>query len=543
MRNSKAFKILAFIALFLLIMFAWIVWKDARDKKILNIPPNTGLENPFGGSSSENDLPSTGKDTSSNGSNNGQDVPPTPAPETPNVTIVETAPALRQLYDKPVAGFTFVTEDRIIPEPESATPTDGLVEVYDFSGYRTIRFGDKADEVVAIKTVLNRQTPSPALTINTEYDTDMKNAAVAFQNANGLPGDGVIGPKTYQKLNVLQGITSYTSTKKPDNVETVLMTRFVDVASGLISDRAIRKNEEKKSVTKTSVPRVVEAFFDSTGTNVVMRYLKGETIETYLGKLTFPKIDPNLTQEEKDKLPKTADISGEFLPENIKALSVSHDRKNLFYMAPATGGTIGLTYNFATKGKKQIFSTPLTEWIADFASDTKIGITTKASALVEGYAYTLDVKTGSMNKVIGKEKGLTTLMSPDGKKLLYAAFQGGTLRTFVYDMTKGTSNTISPTALPEKCVWTNDSKELYCLAPVRAMTGSLPDDWYQGSVSFDDALWNTELVSFNGNIVYDFATKSNQRLDGISPMLNAAQDYLLFKNKKDGTLWGYDLAK
>lgn len=543
MHNTKAFKILACIALFLLIIFAWVVWKDAQDRKLQSVQENPGLTDPFGSGAGKNDLPSTGKDPNGSSSgNNGTDVPVVTTP-VPEVTVVETSPALRQLYDKPVAGFTFVTEERIIPKAESVTPADGLVEVYDFSGYRTITFGEKADEVVAIKTVLNRQTPSPGLTVNTEYDTDMKNAVVAFQNANALPGDGVIGPGTYKKLNALQGISAYTSAPEKPQTETVLLARFVDMASGLVSDRAVRKNEDRVAVTKTSVPRVAEAWFDATGKNILMRYAKDDIIQTYLARLTFPTIDPKLTQEERDKLPKTADISGEFLPEGIETLSVSRDRKNFFYMIPAGRGVAGLTYNFSTKAKKQIFETPLHEWLADWGSEARVSITTKASAQVDGYAYALDAKTGAFTRFMGKEKGLMTLMSPDGKKLLYSVASAGGLKTFILDTVKGTTLAVSPTALPEKCLWMSDSKSLYCFAPVKGMTGTLPDDWYQGMVTFDDALWDVDALTGNGNIVYDFATKSGARIDAVMPALNAAGDYFLFKNKKDGTLWGFDLSK
>ncbi len=543
MRNSKAFKILAFIALFLLIIFSWILWKDAQEKKIRETPRNSGIEDPFGAGAVDTELPSSGSANQGTGTTGGQDIPVSnPVPDQ-SVTVVEDSPALRQISDKPVAGATFVVEERIIPEEESATPATGLIEVYDFSGYKTIRFGDKADEIIAIKTVLNRQTPSPGLTINNDYDTDMKNATVDFQNRSGLPGDGVIGPKTYQKLNLLQGITAFTSTKKPANKEFVLMARFVDSVSGTVHDRAVRKMEEEKAVTKTSVPRVVEAFFDSTGTNIIMRYLKDNIIETYLAKLTFPKIDPNLTQEEKDKVSKAAQVSGEFLPENIETVSISRDKKSFFYLNPVAGGVAGITYNFATKAKKQIFESPLSEWLADWGSDGKISLTTKASGLVPGYSYTIDSKVGTMARLIGGEKGLMTLLSPDGKKLLYSTFVNSSIETFIYDLAAGKSTGISPAALPEKCVWSKDSKNVYCLAPIKAMSGNMPDDWYKGKVTFDDALWVTDLINYNGNIIYDFKAKSGQGIDAVNPVMNATEDYILFKNRKDGTLWGYDLNK
>jgi hypothetical protein len=57
MKNKKTFKILAFVALFLLIMFTWVVVKDARNKRIAATPVSTGLQDPFGTGANTNHLP------------------------------------------------------------------------------------------------------------------------------------------------------------------------------------------------------------------------------------------------------------------------------------------------------------------------------------------------------------------------------------------------------------------------------------------------------------------------------------------------------
>ncbi len=543
MHNKKLFKILALVAAFLLIIFTWVVVKDAQRKRVANTPINTGLQNPFGTSSGENDLgeKGNGKKGNSSTSVSGTDVPD----ESPllDVRVVEDNPALRKISDSAVAGFAFTTETREIPESNSTTTADNIVEVFDFSGYKTIKFGDTADEVVSIKTVLNRQTPSPNLVISNQYDTDMKNAVVDFQNRNSLTGDGVIGPKTYEKLNTFQGIKTFTSVKKPASVEIVPLIRYVDSSSGIIFDKPLRKAEDIKKVTLANVPRVVEAFFNDAADKVVMRYLKDGIIETYLARLTWPKIDPDMTAEEKAAVPKTATMDGEFLPQGILAIAPARDGKSMFYMNPISGGVAGITYNFATKAKKQIFETPLTEWIVDYSSSAKINLTLKASGLVDGYSYGLDTKTGAFVKNLGRVKGLTTLMSPDGKKLLYSESSGNSVSTFILDMATGKKTSISPSTLPEKCVWTKDSMKIYCAAPVATVTALYPDDWYKGKISFDDALWEVDLPEMTGNIIYDFISKNNAHVDAVSLSLNANEDYLGFINKKDGVLWGFDLSK
>lgn len=541
MIRSKTFKILLVVAFILLAAFAWVLIRDARNNQIQN-PGNTGLEDPFGFGSEGQDLPGSGGGQGTNNPDSDSGEPVTGSGNSGGgVVFLDDNPALRKLSSKAVAGFTFTKENRVIETPASVVPAAAIVEVYDFSGYKTIRFGDTADENIAIKTVLNRQTPSPALVVNTVYDTDMKNAVIDFQNRNGLSGDGVIGPKTYQKLNVFQGITAFTPAAKQDNIEVVEMVRFVDAASGFMYDQAIRKLEPVIERTKTTVPKVREAFFDSTGSKAILRYLDEEIIQTYLVTLEFPKIDPNLTKEERDAIDKTAKVTGEFLPEQIKVFDVSHDQKTFFYMNPVSGGVAGITQNFATKAKKQVFDSPLTEWIADYASDAKISITTKASGLVPGYSYVIDTKNAALSKAIGGKNGLTTLLSPDGKKLLYAESSGNSISTFMLEVATGKTSAVSPSTLPEKCVWTKDSTKVYCAAPVRSVTMLYPDDWYKGKESFDDALWVIDASDYSGNIVYDIFSKKSERIDVTNLTLNSEENYLGFINKKDGILWGFDL--
>lgn len=543
MFKTKASKILGFIALFLVIIFSWVMINDARHKRDSARPEDEGINDPFGASDETVTLPGGAKNDDLVPSNTGSEQPSVqPSVPSPDITIIEDNPTLRQLTTTAVAGFTFTSEERELPEDPAATPDANIVEVYDFSGYRTIKFGDKADEVVAIKTVLNREKTGLALIINTDYDTDMKNAVVDFQNRSGLTGDGVIGPKTYAKLNAFQGLTAYTSAPKKKNTETVELVRYVESGSGTLFDRAIRKMEEAKRITNNSVPRVAEAFFDDTAERVVMRYLKDGVIETYVARLTFPKVDPNLPKEERDAIPRIAAVDGDFLPEGIIAADVSPDRKSFFYTNPIMGGSAGIVYTFATKGKKQILETPLTEWIADFGSNSRVNITTKASGTTFGYSYSLDVKTGAMYKNVGGKNGLTTLMSPDGRKILFAEYANNGLTTSIADLATGKVTVVSPSALPEKCVWTKDSLRVYCAAMTRSLAALYPDDWYQGSISFDDALWMIDTSDYRGNIVFDMLTKSKARIDATNLTLNGTENYLGFINKKDGSLWGFDLS-
>lgn len=540
--KNKTFKIGLLIALFLAIVVAWIFINDARNEKLSTVAQNQGLENPFGTSEGGQELPSNQRADNNPISLGDPDQGQNQDSPNSNITVVENNPVLRQLTDKASSGFTFVKEERVIVAPETNTESN-IVETYDFSGYRTLRFEDRGDEVVKVKTVLNRQNPSPSLVISPEYDTDMKNAVVEFQNTNGLSGDGVIGPNTYKKLNEFQGIKTFSSAKKPDNTETVEMVRYIDFASGIMFDKAIRRQEDAKAITSVPVPRVAEAFFDDSGLKAVLRYLKGDDIETYLVELDFPEIDPNLTEEEKEAFSKLADVDGEFLPQNISYVDVSPDKKSFTYLNPISGGISLVTQDFKSGSKKEIWQSPFTEWIIDWGSSNRLSLTTKASGLVEGFSYSFNIKDRSFVKELGELDGLTTLASPDGKKILYSALENGGLKTYLYDRASNSSEEVSPQALPEKCVWTKDSSEIYCAAGIKGVAYTYPDDWYKGKISFDDAIWVIDADTKNGNILYDIVSKTGKKIDAINLQLNSNEDYLGFINKKDGTLWGFDLIR
>lgn len=94
MQNKKLLKILGLIAAFLLIIFTWIVIKDAQKKKIQNTPTSTGIENPFGTSGGDVDLGSEKDNSSNNTSSENENNSTSTIPST-TVIIVEDNPVLK----------------------------------------------------------------------------------------------------------------------------------------------------------------------------------------------------------------------------------------------------------------------------------------------------------------------------------------------------------------------------------------------------------------------------------------------------------------
>ena len=68
-----------------------------------------------------------------------------------------------------------------------------------------------------------------------------------------------------------------------------------------------------------------------------------------------------------------------------------------------------------------------------------------------------------------------------------------------------------------------------------------PDAWYQGIVSFDDIFWKIDLISQTSVVLFDPEELGGEKIDGIKLSLSPSENLLFFVNKKNGSLWSYDL--
>lgn len=532
--NQKTFKILAAIILFIGIVGVWFIVTRSRIQESLPSQDNT-IEDPFGIGGAEGTTLNNGGSLSGEGdsgvSDGSQDI------KLVDVTIIEDNPRLKQLFSDSVSGAVLITEQRDVEVQEEIS--DDVIEGYDFSGYPTLKFGDDRLEVADLKTVLNRQDPSPSLSVDTAFDTDLKNAVISFQTKNNLTPDGIVGRGTYRKLNEFQGLdASNIDSPVQSNKETVDIVRYMARSSGLIFDQAVRKIEPAKKITVNPIPKVREAFFDSTGEKVVARYLNNNSIETSVLSIFYPTLE---NQEEGREL--LGELRGDFLPLDISFVSVSPDKKKFFYLIPTNSGSNGFIYNFSNGSSGPVISSTFSEWLPQWDSDKSVNLTTKASSSSEGFTYKMNTDNGSLDRVVGGVMGLTSRLSPDGKKAVYSSVEDGRVSTYVRDISGGVDVQISPSTLSEKCIWTKDSLYLYCAGQTSEVYGNLPDNWYQGKVSFQDVLWKYDVEEGNSNIIYNIVSKGGPKMDIVDLQLNEKEDYLIFKNNIDQTLWGLDLRQ
>jgi hypothetical protein len=321
-------------------------------------------------------------------------------------------------------------------------------------------------------------------------------------------------------------IDSYATTTKT-TFATTTRIRYVETESGHIYEYSPASSTKTK-LTNTLLPGSKEAYFIAGGSSVLLRYLgnDGYTIETFLGKIPTTSF--------------TDTLSGTYLSPNILSVSVSPDTNDFFYLAKTRTGVIGNIYQSKTRTEKRVFSSEFSEWLPNFSTNG-IFLTTKASSFVEGYTYFQPLSGTVFSRITGNKNGLTSLSSPDGSKLLYGI--GPSL--YILDVKTGSSLFVQGVrGLPEKCVWNTKSTGIYCSFIVSGNTTNLPDEWYKGKVSFEDQLGYIDPLTGSVDMfktMRALSGDSSLSLDATNIQISQDESLLLFINKKDGSLWYFDI--
>lgn len=283
-------------------------------------------------------------------------------------------------------------------------------------------------------------------------------------------------------------------------------------------------NESGRTVTRITnqtLPGVVDAVWSKDGSRAFVRYLSrdtGDSIQSYaLGR---------------------KEGTSYVLEEGLSSLAVT-PKGLLFTLLSNSNGSIGTLAGADGSGAKTLFTSPLSALKIRPAGNDFIAYT-KASAGSSGYAFLVNGTTGTFERVAGPLTGLTALPSPSGKKVLFGYRSGSTLRLEILDVATRTSIVLPIATLTEKCVWSADETDIFCAVP-RALSGTLPDDWYQGTVSFSDRFWKVDVVNRLATLLFDTRELAEVEVDAVSLAIDDASRLLVFTNKADGALYAYEI--
>ncbi len=326
---------------------------------------------------------------------------------------------------------------------------------------------------------------------------------------------------------------------KPPAPKTEVATavRYMERGTAHIFD-IFPDTKQELRVSNTTIPRIHDATFGKDGASVIFRFLDTDntTIKTYSAQITTAK---DLTQGTGTlDLPP---LKGAFLADDIPNITISTDGTKMFYLSKFNTGVVGnLSLLDGTK-KTTVFDSAFTDWLPRFANSRQVLLVSKASGLALGSAYILDTQTKTYGNILSGVTGLTGLLSPDNKLFLYAVGGTGKMDLNLITVSSKTNTGLNISTLPEKCVWTKDSKTIYCAVPKQLLQNSIyPDAWYQGLESWSDSLYKIDVKSGQVQMIEPLSVGDG--IDATNLELNVKENYLVFINKKDSTLWSFDLT-
>lgn len=314
--------------------------------------------------------------------------------------------------------------------------------------------------------------------------------------------------------------------------------RYIEKGNGHISEMAPDENIPAK-ISNTTLTGIYDAFWGKNGDYLIARKIgNGGSVQNIYGTIDKTS-ETNASGESIGKL------NAVVLPSNILDIAVSPNKTKVFYLTKNGDQTSGGIADFKASGPSNnilnIFNSPISEWQISWPSANLISLTNKPSYDTEGNTYILPVQNGNkIEKFVGDIVGLTTILSPDGKKSIYSLSSNRGLITQYYDSSEIDGYAILPiTTFPEKCVWSKINEDIvYCAVPSILYTGKHPDEWYQGILSFSDDIYLVDLSNLSRRLIASsLDIQSGEEVDVINPVLSADESILAFINKKDSSPW------
>ena len=301
---------------------------------------------------------------------------------------------------------------------------------------------------------------------------------------------------------------------------------FVDRTTGYIYEY-LYKALKLHQVSNTRVSGVYDAIFFGNGSLVVFRLYdedRGFIISSlYKVPITAINADPTSLEKITD------------LPNNITSISASTNGRFLSYLVKTERGSTLYTVRTDTPSFSPTQTNlPFSEWTLSYGGSI-LYITQKASAFFPG--YTVEAFTG--RRIISDKTGLVSLGSSDEVNLVASMNSKKGILSFLFNKKTGTTTILPIKTIASKCVFEKSYPSVICGVPslIPRSSYGMPDDWYQGSVTFSDTLYRFSNEGSGGGVIIDLKKETGENLDIIKLNTSTSDSFLSFINKKDGSLW------
>lgn len=328
---------------------------------------------------------------------------------------------------------------------------------------------------------------------------------------------------------------------------TSTIIRWIDRGRGNIYETRGEDNEIN-TISNTILPRIYSGLWNKTATAFIGNMLEndGSDYSTIFAELKLRPIEKNATTSTSTVVSTVTkyELKGKELPRNIITLAVSPKKDRIFFIVNESDRGKGYISSFDGKNIVKIFDTPVTQITADWPIEDSINLNTNPSSIMSGFMYKVDTKTGKWKKLVGGLPGMQTKMNHDGKYIIISASgSNNDVVTSIYNLQKSTGTNATLRTMADKCVWGNKYKNLvYCAVPSQLPRATYPDDWYKGSVVTSDKIWQINADTGEIHLISSIVDKADRQIDAFNLVLDDKDNYLLFMNKKDLSLWSLDLT-
>ncbi len=275
------------------------------------------------------------------------------------------------------------------------------------------------------------------------------------------------------------------------------------------------QNGSETLISGTTIPGTRNALFSPESTYVAITTIDGDVSKTLVGKIQLGN-----------------QFSGISLPDNADNITFANASGTLEYTLTDGFGTIGYSYNIPKEVGTEVFALPLRDIEVLWGNPTYVYTTPSATQV--GYIYRV-VK----NDLLFVTNGAPGLMGfRNSTDLIVTKNNGRNVYSQRIDI-DGQMALQSVPYIPEKCI--SGSTFTYCAVPKSELgDSSFPDDWYMGTVSFDDVLWSIDTSNNSALSLVDFKYVSGREIDVFKIGADKEGKRVYLINKNDNTLWLFD---
>lgn len=308
------------------------------------------------------------------------------------------------------------------------------------------------------------------------------------------------------------------------------VVRHIEKATGHIFETELFSPSQNR-ISNTTIPMVYDAVWGNNNNSLIARYLKddNQTIDAY-----SVLIKPISTTTENI-------ISAIKLPGNLVDISVLGS--SVFSLEKTDSSSIGYISNFDGSKRVQIWNSPIREVLSQYVTPRIVALTTKPESTVGGFLFFVDTGNARITTVLSNIFGLSTLVNDLATQVLVLD-QGVGPTLSMFDIRNNSFTRMTPLTFPEKCVWgKKDRNIVYCAVPEEYIDNTSLTSWYLGSISYTDDIWKYDIKNQTSSMIEGLYNDSGEKIDVIKPILSQNEQYIVFINKIDGSLWSLDLSK